>query len=109
MATTNNLNEIDLDEVELTPEEAIRILKRDGIWERISDGKHQLRLIVGGVVETQWLKLDRRSRQLKHTNSEYDCNGGGGAFFSLRSKDGTYRELYDEFTEAFDALVALLE
>lgn len=93
----------------VTPVEAVAILKRCGVWERLLDGEHTLRLIVGGVVETQWLCLDARKRLLKSTRLEYDCDGSRGAFFTLCSKDRRFRESYDEFTETFEALLRLLD
>jgi len=94
---------------DITNEEAEQILKEEGIWQRLTDGKHKLKFFCDGFTEIQTLKLSRKTLRLATTSTDYDYRGDGSAMFALKSLDGKFNKDYGEFTEEFAALRALFE
>ncbi len=97
------------EERELTHGEALHILKKKGIWDRLIDGKHSLRLIIGGVTEIHKLKLDPAQATLVETDTEYDSHDADSIEFWLKSNHISFFKSYPEGTEEFSALMRLRE
>jgi len=54
-------------------ERAIALLKERGIWQRLLDGKHTLRYIYSGIIEIDYLELDKVTAALKITGTKHDA------------------------------------
>lgn len=93
-------------------ENAIRLLKERGIWQRLTDGNHKLRYIYSGIIEIDYLELDEASGALKIVDTKHDATDLPYVAFQLFpgvSADGTvaYDDWYEEGSDEFKALATL--
>ena len=95
---------------DITDEDAVRILKDEGIWERLLDGKHTLRYIYSGIIEEDHLELDAQTAMLKTTATTHDAiDLPYIAFTMYPGANGSYDDWYEEGSPAFAAMMRLME
>ena len=93
---------------DITDDDAVRILKEEGIWERLLDGKHTLRYIYSGLIEQTTLELDETAASLKEVDKDYESMDLSYVAFTLYPGRDAFEEWIEEGSPAFTALMRLM-
>ena len=91
-----------------TEDDAIGVLKRKGLWEKLTDPNNHLRYIHTGLVREQELCFDEGQQTFEITSTEYDGHWPQELAFILFDRKTNEDIWLEEGTEEFDALMRLM-
>ncbi len=92
-----------------TEDDAIGVLKREGLWEKLTDPNNHLRYIHTGLIREQELRFDEGQRAFEITSTKYDGHWPQELAFILLDRRTNEHIWLQEGTEEFNALMMLVE